>query len=178
MKQIKSIQWVAVLAGLGITALGAFTVFKPQLLMNILPICIGIAMLCLGTTEIIAGIKGESINMLGTSGILQGAIGIAVGMVFLLKRGISIAFFGVVLGLWAIISGAFSLRKAIIFRSEPELFRCGCVDSALKIGVGILMLLHPFGSMTAWTMAIGAFFIFVGISVIVGVLFLGRLFKK
>ncbi|MEG3074225.1 MAG: DUF308 domain-containing protein, partial [Ruthenibacterium sp.] len=166
------------LAGVGIIAFGVITMLKPHYLMNILPICIGIALLCLGLTEMIAGIRGESINLLGTSGILQGIIGMAVGVVFLVKRNISIAFFGVVLGFWAIISGAFSLRKAIIFRAEPELFRCGCIDSALKIGVGILMLFHPFGSMTAWTVAVGAFFIFVGVSVLVGDFFLGRLFKN
>lgn len=178
MKQFKSMQWVAALAGLGIIAFGILTIFKPQVLLNILPICIGIAMVGLGTTEIIAGIRGESINLLGTSGILQGVIGIAVGLVFLLKRNISIAFFGVVLGFWAIVSGVFSLRKAIMLRAEKELFWCGCIDSALKIGVGVLMLLHPFDSMAAWTVAIGAFFIFVGVSVLVGDLFIGRLFKN
>ena len=56
-----------------------------------------------------------------------------------------------------------------------ELLFCCAGDAAVKFAVGIFMLASPLGSMAAWTVMVGLFFLFVGASVIFSAVYLDRL---
>ena len=81
----------------------------------------------------------------------------------------------VVLGVWAVAFGALRLRDALRRRASGQPWGCCAGDAAVKFAVGIFMLASPLGSMAAWTVMVGLFFLFVGASVIFSAVYLDRL---
>lgn len=174
MKNFRSIKWLSVTVGAALIALGAVAIIWPQVIVNGLPVLIGIALLCLGVFELVNGVQHRSVTPLGVPVLLQGIVNVAVGCVFLFNSNVSVVFVGVVLGLWAVVSGIVSLRGAFLRRGTGA-FGYSCVDGALKLLVGLLLVFHPFGGIAAWMVVLGIFFVFVGISVVVSALTFGRL---
>ena len=86
-----------------------------------------------------------------------------------------IHIFAVVLGVWAVAFGALRLRDALRRRASGQPWGCCAGDAAVKFAVGIFMLASPLGSMAAWTVMVGLFFLFVGASVIFSAVYLDRL---
>ena len=60
-------------------------------------------------------------------------------------------------------------------RASGQPWGCCAGDAAVKFAVGIFMLASPLGSMAAWTVMVGLFFLFVGASVIFSAVYLDRL---
>ena len=81
----------------------------------------------------------------------------------------------VVLGVGAVAFGALRLRDALRRRASGQPWGCCAGDAAVKFAVGIFMLASPLGSMAAWTVMVGLFFLFVGASVIFSAVYLDRL---
>ncbi len=174
MKDFRSIKWISITVGTALIALGAIVIIWPQFIVNAVPMLIGVALLCLGVFELLNGMHHRSVTALGVPVLLQGIVNIAVGCVFLFNSNVSVVFVGVVLGLWALVSGIVSLRGAFLRRCMGA-FGYSCIDGVLKILVGLLLVIHPFGGIAAWMVVLGIFFVFVGISVVISALTFGRL---
>ena len=169
----KQWKWIPILAGLVLTALGLLAMLFPSHVVKVLPMVLGVAVLGLGIYELCTGVeKNADTNVLGMPRFLQALVNLAVGLVLVLNRSVSVAFLGVVLGLWSIISGILSVRAAWLYRTTY--LRTSYFDGAFKIIIGVLMLLRPFGTMAAWTAVLGWFTLFVGISVLVSAFYISK----
>lgn len=172
----KRLKWLPVTAGALLCLVGLAALIWPVQVMSILPLVVGLAVLCLGAVEL-----SGTFAMRGKGGregppLLQGIASVAVGLVLLFNRRVSLVFMGVVLGLWALVCGALRLRDALSRRCAGESWGSCALDAGLKLALGVFMLLHPIGSMALWTQMIGAFFLIAGGSVIFSALYLDRSF--
>lgn len=163
----------AVLIGAGLSAL-----IWPKLLMNILPVLLGVTLIVVGVCELAFGVGVREYENGGTFKLAQGFISIAVGLVFLFKRDVSLVFLGVVLGLWAIISGALRLTLALRQRAAGySSWKVTLLDALLKGVIGTFMMFNPFVGLAAWTMVIGLFLLVTGVALILWIIYVGKNFN-
>lgn len=174
MEDFRHMKWLPLSAGVLLCGLGAASLLRPAWMAGIVPLCVGTAILILGGCEVGVGIaaKGHMPRYIAGMHRLRGAVNIAVGLVFLLNRALSLLFVAVTLGLWAAAFGFLRLYDALHRRKAGAPWRGCAADAAVKIGVGVGMLVSPIGSMTVWMVIVGIFFLIVGVSVIVSALFL------
>ena len=177
IEDFKHMKWLPLAGGALLCVLGLTALVWPGRVAKILPLCIGAAILGLGLCEVASGFLAKSFLPEYIPGMrkLQGFVNVAVGLVFLLNRTLSLMFIAVVLGVWAVAFGALRLRDALRRRASGQPWGCCAGDAAVKFAVGIFMLANPLGSMAAWTVMVGLFFLFVGASVIFSAVYLDRL---
>ena len=177
IEAFKHMKWLPLAGGALLCVLGLTALVWPGRVAKILPLCIGAAILGLGLCEVASGFLAKSFLPEYIPGMrkLQGFVNVAVGLVFLLNRTLSLMFIAVVLGVWAVAFGALRLRDALRRRASGQPWGCCAGDAAVKFAVGIFMLASPLGSMAAWTVMVGLFFLFVGASVIFSAVYLDRL---
>ena len=108
-------------------------------------------------------------------GVFAGRLRLSRAPLFLLVAALGLLPIAVVLGVWAVAFGALRLRDALRRRASGQPWGCCAGDAAVKFAVGIFMLASPLGSMAAWTVMVGLFFLFVGASVIFSAVYLDRL---
>ena len=177
IEDFKHMKWLPLAGGALLCVLGLTALVWPGRVAKILPLCIGAAILGLGLCEVASGFLAKSFlpEYIPGMRILQGFVNVAVGLVFLLNRTLSLMFIAVVLGVWGVAFGAQRLRDALRRRASGQPWGCCAGDAAVKFAVGIFMLASPLGSMAAWTVMVGLFFLFVGASVIFSAVYLDRL---
>ncbi|MEG2652829.1 MAG: hypothetical protein RSA17_04565, partial [Ruthenibacterium sp.] len=93
-------RWAPLAAGLAISALGVVAAVWSQRVVQILPLLLGLVLLALGLWDSYNGFCSGGKTPLGLPRFAQGILDIMVAMVLILNRGVSVAFLGVVLGLW------------------------------------------------------------------------------
>ena len=167
IEDFKHMKWLPLAGGALLCVLGLTALVWPGRVAKILPLCIGAAILGLGLCEVASGFLAKSFLPEYIPGMrkLQGFVNVAVGLVFLLNRTLSLMFIAVVL----------RLRDALRRRASGQPWGCCAGDAAVKFAVGIFMLASPLGSMAAWTVMVGLFFLCVGASVIFSAVYLDRL---
>ncbi|MEG2286643.1 MAG: DUF308 domain-containing protein, partial [Ruthenibacterium sp.] len=143
-----------------------------QRVVQILPLLLGLVLLALGLWDSYNGFCSGGKTPLGLPRFAQGILDIMVAMVLILNRGVSVAFLGVVLGLWAAISGLISVRMAWGVRHTYGV--PAFIDGGLKLVVGLFMMARPFGGMKAWVAMLGVFAVFTGISIVISTFYWNR----
>lgn len=166
-------RWIPALGGLLMSAMGTVAMLRPQGVVQILPIVLGAVLVGLGIWDIYTGFSKGGQTSFGLPRCMQGIIDIIVGMVLVLNRSVSVAFLGVVLGLWAFVSGVLSVRMAWSVRHTYGV--TAFIDGGLKLCVGAAMMASPLGGMKAWVAILGLFGIFTGVSVIVSTFYWNKL---
>ena len=172
-------KWIPAVGGALTLLLGTWAAVWPQQAVQLLPILLGLGVLALGACHVSACVREKSLAVAGPMGIphaAQGAADLAVGIVLVANRSVSVTFLGAALGLWAVVCGVLSLRAAWQLRRDPYL-RGSVGDGVVKIVVGVLMLLWPFGSMTLWTRLVGVLLMIAGASALVSALMFQHFFR-
>lgn len=177
IEDFKQMKWLPLTAGTLLCAFGLLAMLRPARVINILPVCIGAAILILGACELAAGFAAKGAQSRAVSGMqrLRGGVNVAVGLVFLLNRTLSLIFIAVTLGVWSILFGLLRLRDALRRRAAYRPWGGCAADAAAKLAIGAGMLASPLASMAIWTIFFGLFFLFAGASVIYSALYLDRL---
>ena len=177
IEDFKHMKWLPLTAGALLCLLGLTALFRPMWVAEILPLCIGVAILCLGASELAESFaqKGHAPRYIVGMSRLHGVVNIAVGLVFLFNRTVTLLFIAVTLGLWAAAFGFLRLADARRRRVAGVPWRGCAVDAAAKLVIGVAILASPFTSVKVWTIMTGIFFLVVGVSVISSALFLDRL---
>lgn len=177
IEAFKKMKWLPLTAGTLMCLFGLAALVWPKRVVRVLPVCIGTAILLLGVCELIAAFaaRGETPRYISGVRRLYGGVNAAVGLVFLLNQTLSLMFIAIALGVWAVAFGLLRLRDALRRRAMRERWGGCAADAAAKLAVGCFMLASPLGSMAAWTVMVGLFFLFVGASVIYSAVYLDRL---
>ena len=174
MNDLHKLKWLPCAAGGLMCLLGLGCLVWPQALAGVLSILIGACILAFGLGLLAVGLAGR--RSMPNAGILlvQGGVNLAVGCVFLFNQDVSVAFLGLLLGIWLLILGALQARRAWAYRRVGLPWKGKAASAALRAGCGVLALLRPFAGVQAGVMLLGAVQLMVGASVIAGALFVDR----
>ncbi|NCC06622.1 MAG: hypothetical protein EOM30_00935 [Clostridia bacterium] len=169
MKTYRKLVWVPILIGTVIALAGASAVIWPEVLIKILPISLGLLALLYGAVHIALALAWKELTP-ASPRVVGGVAAIVVGLVFIINRALSVAFIGVLIGLFAVVSGV--IRAVYTWKNRPSdgTFMYAVINSALRVIIGLLMLFNPFASMAALAVLIGVYLVFTGISIIIGTL--------
>lgn len=174
MELYKRWKWALVIAGAILISTGLVAILLPQTVMHILPILLGVTLIIVGLCELAYAIGVKEYSAKDPFKLIQGAVSICVGLVFVIKLNVSLAFLGIVLGLWVIISAG--LKAALAKRQHKAKlpFAAIAVDAVVRLGVGAFMMFNPFGSLAAWTMLTGLVFAAAGIGLIIWTMYISK----
>ncbi|MEG0616094.1 MAG: DUF308 domain-containing protein [Oscillospiraceae bacterium] len=174
MELFKRWKWALIAAASILIAVGLIAIIVPSTVMHILPIFLGITLLIVGIFEIAYSIGIKEYTSIGPFKLIQGGVSIAVGLVFIIKQSVSLAFLGIVLGLWALISAGLKFALALRQHKAQCPYIGIVVDAVLRACVGLFMMFNPFGSLAAWTLLAGILFVSAGLGLLVWTIYISR----
>ena len=167
MKTYRKLVWAPILIGVALVLVGAAASLRPAVIIKILPVVLGVLAVVYGTVRIVLAMVWKELAP-ASPRVIGGAASIVMGVVLAVNRTISVAFIGVVIGLFAVVSGVARAVHAWRTHVDKGTFRYTMLNSALRVIIGVIMLLNPFFSMAAMAALIGIYLIFAGISIIIG----------
>jgi uncharacterized membrane protein HdeD (DUF308 family) len=91
---------------------------------------------------------------------ILGAISIAVGVIVLMKPGNSLTTLAVIMGIFVLVDGVFSVLGAITGRAERR--GLAAIVGAVSVAVGVLLIRHPTRGVLAIALLVGIWLIAVG----------------
>lgn len=97
--------------------------------------------------------------------LLLGIVAAALGLLVLLRPVVVASVLPVIVGLFILVDGLVNLKRALELRSMMyERWIVPLVLSLISVGLGLLVLFHPFLAAEALVMVIGAVFLYTGVS--------------
>lgn len=177
MELFKRWKWALVIAGAILTCMGLVSILLPEVVIHILPIFLGITVIIVGVCELAYAIGVKEYTSKGPFKLIQGGVSIAVGLVFVIKQNVSLAFLGIVLGLWVLISAGLKVALAMRQAKAQLPYVTIVVDAVVRGIIGVFMMFNPFGSLAAWAMLVGLVFVSAGIGLMVWTMYIAKHFK-
>lgn len=97
--------------------------------------------------------------------LLLGIVAAALGLLVLLRPVVVASVLPVIVGLFILVDGLVNLKRALELRSMMyERWIVPLILSLISVGLGLLVLFHPFLAAEALVMVIGAVFLYTGVS--------------
>ena len=156
--------WAVVLRGVLAIGLGLFAWARPDIFWASLVLVFGVYAVVDGLFAMGAAIRGESGDR--WLHLLEGLLGIAVGAIVFLFPGQVGTAIVVVIGIWAVVTGALEILSAIRLRQEIEGEWLLGLGGVLSIIFGLILVARPqFGAVTT-TYVLGTYGIIFGLILI------------
>ena len=153
--------WATVVRGLVAVGLGVFAWARPAIFWASLVLVAGVYLVVDGLFAIAAAIKGETGDR--WLHMLEGIVGIGAGAVIFFYPDLAGTAIVVVVGIWAVVTGALEILSAVRLRQEIENEWLLGIGGALSVGLGVLLIARPqFGEVTT-TYVLGTYGIIFGI---------------
>jgi uncharacterized membrane protein HdeD (DUF308 family) len=157
--------WVFLLRGLSALALGVLAFVWPGLTFVTLVLVFGLYALADGVLAIIGAITGHT-QLPRWWLLIVGIAGLAAGAITLIEPGLAAAALLIVIGAWAIASGAMQIIGAIQLRKEIENEWLLILGGVCSVIFGAIVLLRPLLGGLALIYTIGFFATIYGILLI------------
>lgn len=152
--------WATVLRGLVAIGLGIFAWARPDIFWGSLVLVAGAYLVVDGVFAIVAAVKGESGDR--WLHLLEGVVGIGAGALIFLYPNLAGTAIVLVVGLWAVATGALEILSAVRLRKEIENEWLLGIGGVLSIGLGVILIARPqFGQVTT-TYVLGTYGIIFG----------------
>ena len=134
--------------------------------MTVLSVCsfLGWCLVIGGAVEIVLGLTGKQ-SAAGTAG---GAVSAIAGIVLAARPGVVVSVLPMLIGLALAAAGIALLINVIAGHSAGVLSTMKIIGGTITLLVGLILMIHPFGSVKFLTAVLGIVLIYYGI------LFLGR----
>jgi uncharacterized membrane protein HdeD (DUF308 family) len=153
--------WATVLRGLVAIALGVFAWARPDIFWASLVLVAGAYLAVDGVFAIVAAIRGETRDR--WLHLLEGIVGVGAGAIIFLYPDLAGTAIVLVIGVWAVVTGALELASAVRLREEIENEWLLGIGGVLSVGLGVLLIARPqFGQVTT-TYVLGTYGIIFGI---------------
>ena len=178
MRDMRKLKWLPCVAGGLLCLLGLACLVWPKAVSGMLAMLMGVCILALGLGQLAFGYAGRGVSPTAGFTMVQGGINVAVGCVFLFNRHTSLVFIGILLGIWVLLAAAMRGRQAWVEWRAGVPWGHDALDAALKLVCGVLLLIRPFKGLAAGVMLLGGALVFVGVSVIVGALYVADAVRK
>jgi uncharacterized membrane protein HdeD (DUF308 family) len=153
--------WATVLRGLVAIGLGVFAWVRPDIFWASLVLVAGAYLLVDGLFTIAAAIKGETGDR--WLHLLEGIVGVGASAIIFLYPNFAGTAIVLVVGIWAVVTGALEIVSAVRLRKEIENEWLLGIGGALSVGLGVILIARPqFGQVTT-TYVLGTYGIIFGI---------------
>jgi uncharacterized membrane protein HdeD (DUF308 family) len=159
--------WSLVIRGLAGIAFGVITFLNPRITLAALVLLFAAYALIWGVMSIIAGVRAAEQGERWAALIVEGILGILAGAIAVFWPGITILALIFLIGIWAVVSGAFELAAAIRLRkviSGEWLLALGGIASII---FGVLVVSVPVAGALVIALWVGAYAFILGIFQIV-----------
>ena len=155
--------WVLALRGAAAILFGILTFAVPVISLFVLVVMFGVYALMDGVLYLVLAARGARRHERWGWLVVGGIAGIGVGVVTLLWPGVSAWALLMLIGGWAIVTGAASIAAAIRLRKQITGEWLMVLSGVLSIIFGALVVLFPGPGALAVTMWIGAYALVLGI---------------
>ena len=153
--------WATVLRGLVAIGLGVFAWARPDVFWASLVLVAGAYLVVDGLFAIAVAIKGETGDR--WLHLLEGLVGVGAGAVIFVYPALAGTAIVLVVGVWAVATGALEILSAVRLRKEIEDEWLLGIGGVLSVGLGLLLIARPqFGQVTT-TYVIGTYGIIFGV---------------
>lgn len=159
---VKSVWWALALRGLAAIAFGVLAFTLPDITLASLVILFGIYAIADGAFNIVAAIRGR--NVLAPRWLLavQGVVSILAGVGAFSYPGITTLALVLLIGAWAVVSGALEVVAAFRFRKHIDNEWLLGLSGVISIFFGSTLLLRPAPGALAVVWIIGTYAIVYG----------------
>jgi uncharacterized membrane protein HdeD (DUF308 family) len=155
----KTNMWLLALRGLIAIVFGVLAVLWPGVTLVALAILFGAYALVSGVMTIVAAFRRQPDAARRTALIISGLLGVAAGVVALVWPGITALALVLIVGVWAIITGALEIWAATRLPGQWLSLAIGVVTMI----IGVLVLVRPSVGAVALALTIGVYAIVAGV---------------
>lgn len=155
--------WALALRGAAAIIFGILTLWAPAASLYVLIIMFGAYALVDGVLYLAMAVRGVREGERWGSLMFAGVAGIAAGLVTLFWPGVSAYALLMLIGAWAIVTGAASISAAVRLRKEVNGEWLLGLGGALSIVFGVMAVVFPGAGALAVTLWIGAYALVLGI---------------
>lgn len=155
--------WVLLLRGLAAIAIGIIAIAMPGVTLLTLVALFAAFSIIEGLFGIILGFRGEADGTVWWTMVLLGLLSLAAGIIAIVYPGLTIWVAATIIGVAAIVHGAFEIYAAIRLRHEIDDEWILGLSGAMSILFGGLILFRPGAGLLAITLLIGAYMLALGV---------------
>lgn len=164
-KMLKKIKSNAVISSLLCAALGLVLVLWPNLSMTIVCTAIGIVLILSGVIRLIGFLTGHDGSIYMQGNLVMGIILLVVGIWIVSSPVKVLSIIPIIVGILIVIHGVSNLQQTFALRREAySKWWLALVLTLLTIGLGVLLIFHPFAALDTVVVLIGIFLIYDGLS--------------
>jgi uncharacterized membrane protein HdeD (DUF308 family) len=154
--------WLVALRGAASILFGVLAIAWPELTLLVLAWMFGIYAALDGVLNIMSGVRGVRKRRRDWILVVLGAAGVAAGVIAILWPGITALLLVLLIGAWAMVTGALETAAAIRGRGEGSGRWLLLVAGLASVVFGILIVLRPGAGALALVLVIGAYAIASG----------------
>jgi uncharacterized membrane protein HdeD (DUF308 family) len=158
--------WALALRGAVAIVFGILTLWAPGISLYVLVVLFGAYALVDGVLYLLMAARGARRGERWGSLMFAGLAGIVAGVVTLLWPGVSGLALLMLIGAWAIVTGAASIAAAVRLRKEISGEWLMALGGALSITFGVLAMIFPGAGALAVAIWIGAYALVLGVSLL------------
>jgi uncharacterized membrane protein HdeD (DUF308 family) len=133
-----------------------FLIFKPEVSLSVLFICLGCFLLVVGIMHTISYFSSPKEFKAFSFELIEGIVYIILGFVLIFNPNIIKAFLPIIIGCWMIINSIVRFQLAFNLKSSDNpSWALMLILSFVTLILGIVMVINPFASIAALTMICG-----------------------
>jgi uncharacterized membrane protein HdeD (DUF308 family) len=155
--------WVLMVRGLAAIALGICAIVWPGMTLLSLVFVFGAFTIIDGIAAIILGFRGEADGTVWWTMVMLGVLAIAAGVFAIAWPGKTFLILATIIGISAIVRGAFEIYAAIALRKELDDEWILGLSGFMSVLFGGLILFRPGAGLLAITLLIGAYMLALGV---------------
>lgn len=162
MEYLKAMRRQSVLSGVSCVLLGAFLIIWPHITLRMLARVLSIAGLVVGVFQLARFAFGSRVVPEASLNLALGVLLVIVSVFFLIRADVLVSMVAVLLGLAVVVDGVMKLKSGFDMKRNQFQWWSGVMILAIiTIGLGVIVLINPSKTMSA-------FMILTGISLLVG----------
>lgn len=154
-KSLNRLWWNSILTSLIFIIVGILLIIKPEEIITIISMIVGIGIIIIGIFAFIKYLKYKTLNGYGFD-LVYGIICIIAGTLLVLNPKAVASVLPLILGVWMLINGIFKIQYVLELRNYDRKFWIwSIILTILTLGCGILFIFNPFKGAKIITQILG-----------------------
>ncbi len=158
-----------------LVVIGVFLIVKPEEILSLISIIIGIGLVVMGIFGVVNFIKDIQDNNPMSLDLIYGALCLIVGSVLITNTKIVGSILPIVLGIWMVINSIIKAQYATILKEDNNReWQLTLIISILTLVCGILFIFNPFKGAAVLTQIIGTILVIYSVMDIINIIILKK----